>query len=124
MLTYILIGLFVGFALMLFIRSSGEKNYNNVSITDLPHLMKDKNTVLVDVRTPRETRQGMIGKPLKIELGSGMEQKFSTLDKNKKYVLYCRSGVRSVSASNKMANMGFKDVNNLRGGYLAWQRNN
>jgi phage shock protein E len=123
MLTYILLALFVGFAFAFFIRSSGGKNYTNLSIKDLIDLMKNSNTVLIDVRTPKETRQGMIGKPLEIELGSGMEQKFSSLDKDKKYVLYCRSGRRSVLASNMMTKMGFTDVNNLLGGYLAWQSN-
>lgn len=124
MLTYILIALFVGLALAFFIKPSGGNNFTNLSIHEMSNLMKDRNTVLIDVRTPRETRQGMIGKPLKIELRSGMEQKFSTLDKDKKYVLYCRSGSRSAMASNMMVKMGFNDVNNLKGGYLAWQRNN
>ena len=123
MLTYILIALFVGLALAFFIKPSGGNSFTNLSIHEMSNLMKDRNTVLIDVRTPRETRQGMIGKPLKIELRSGMEQKFSTLDKDKKYVLYCRTGSRSAMASNMMVKMGFNDVNNLKGGYLAWQSN-
>ena len=77
----------------------------------------------MDVRTKRETNQGKIGKPIEIELGPNMQQKLSSLDKDKKYIVYCRSGRRSVLASNMMVKSGFKDVNNLLGGYLAWQRN-
>ena len=119
--TYILIGLLVGFIFVFFIKSSGEKGYNSMSIDDLSNLINDKNTVLIDVRTRKETSRGMIGKPLEIVLGAGMKEKFSTLDKDKKYVLYCRSGMRSASASGIMTKMGFKDVNNLSGGFLAYQ---
>lgn len=126
MITYVLLGTaaLIGIALYLKPSKISDGTYNDVSVNDLKDLLSDKNTVLVDVRTPREMNQGVIGKPLKIELGAGMEQKFSSLDKNKKYILYCRSGRRSVLASKMMAGLGFKDVNNLLGGYLAYKASN
>jgi len=105
----------------MYFKPKGEQMYADVSVDELDQLIKDRNTVLVDVRTPREIAAGVIGKPVQIELGMGMPQKFKTLDKNKKYVLYCRSGKRSVMASKMMAEQGFTDVNNLLGGYNAWK---
>lgn len=126
MITYILLGVVALIGVTIFLRSSSASNggYNDVSVADLDMLTTDKNTVLVDVRTAKEMSQGVIGKPLKIELGTAMQQKFSALDKNKKYIIYCRSGRRSVLASKVMSKMGFKDVNNLLGGYLAWEASN
>lgn len=121
MLTYIILALLVGILVIFFFRPKGEIGFNNLSVTDLKNLIKDKNTVLIDVRTKSEISQGKIGKPLEIELGPRMQHKMSNLDKNKKYIVYCRSGKRSAMASNMMTKMGFKDVNNLQGGYLAFQ---
>jgi rhodanese-related sulfurtransferase len=101
---------------------SGEQSFNNLSVNNLGPLMKSKDTVLIDVRTQKEINQGIIGKPLKIELGPSMNKKFDSLDRNKKYVLYCRSGKRSAMASKMMVKMGFEDVNNLLGGYNAWNQ--
>jgi len=120
MITYIVLAGVAVFGVGLYFKSSGQKSYKDVTIKDLKELMKDKNTVLIDVRTPKEMKEGVIGKPLKIELGTTMQEKLKPLKKDKKYILYCRSGRRSILASRMMTNMGFKDVNNLHGGYNAW----
>ncbi|XP_020524220.1 thiosulfate sulfurtransferase 18 isoform X2 [Amborella trichopoda] len=45
-------------------------------------------------------------------------------EKNKQFVEQgCRSGVRSLSASEDLINAGFKHVRNMGGGYLAWVEN-
>ena len=121
MTTYIIIAAVILIIAFLFLRpkSSGQ-SFNSISVNDLVPMMRSKDTVLIDVRTQKEINQGIIGKPKKIELGPSMNNKLSRLDKNKKYVVYCRSGVRSAMASKMMVKMGFEDVNNLRGGYNAW----
>lgn len=123
MTTYIIIAAVVLIISFLFLRpkNSGQ-SFNSISVNDLVPLMRNKDTVLIDVRTQKEINQGIIGKPKKIELGPSMNKKLSNLDKSKKYVLYCRSGVRSAMASKMMVKMGFEDVNNLRGGYNAWSQ--
>ncbi len=112
------------FSFIIINRKSGGLSFTNVSVSDLGLLLKDKNTELIDVRTQKEINQGIIGNPLLIELGAGMQKKMAILDKSKKYIIYCRSGRRSVAASNMMLKMGFKDVNNLVGGYNAWIKQN
>ena len=96
--------------------------YANVSVDELDRLVKEQDAILVDVRTPKEIAAGVIGQPLLIELGTGTKEKFQSLDKDRKYIVYCRSGRRSVVASKMMAGEGFTDVNNLLGGYNAWKK--
>ncbi|MFT4533646.1 MAG: rhodanese-related sulfurtransferase [Saprospiraceae bacterium] len=123
MTTYIIIAAVVLIIGFLYLKSKGgDQSFNNLSVNNLGPLMKNKDTILIDVRTQNEISQGVIGKPLKIKLGPSMNKKLSTLDRNKKYVVYCRSGVRSAMASKMMVKMGFEDVNNLLGGYSAWNQ--
>jgi len=124
MITYLILGAGILLAFAFYFKSSNDApmNYDNISVQDLKQLMKQKDTTLIDVRTKRETSQGVIGKPLEIELSPRMTQKLSQLQKDKTYVVYCRSGKRSAMASKMMTKLGFSNVNNLVGGYLAWQQ--
>ena len=42
------------------------------------------------------------------------------LDKNKPVIIICRSGVRSIDASNIFYNEGFTEVYNLKQGIIMW----
>ena len=81
---------------------------------------KDDDYVFIDVRQPEEWEDGTIPGIKKIALGD-LESKLDELDKDKKYIMVCRSGGRSNNASALMINKGFKDVSNFQGGMLAWQ---
>ena len=120
MLTYIVIAIVIFIAYFFFFRPNMNRGFADLPMDDLIEYINEKNAILIDVRTPKETKQGMIGKPLEIELGPGMQQKMNKLDKSKTYIVYCRSGKRSAIASNMMVKMGFENVHNLTGGYLAY----
>ena len=45
------------------------------------------------------------------------------LDKNKPVYVYCKVGGRSLKVSNKLIQVGFKNVYNLEGGFLRWSNN-
>jgi rhodanese-related sulfurtransferase len=79
--------------------------------------------ILLDVRTPKEYREGHIEGSMLIDWNDPtFREKIATLDPKKPYVLYCRSGNRSASARKAMTSMGFTDVRDLAGGINAWQR--
>ena len=91
--------------------------------TFLSKLEGDDNAVLIDVRTPQETAEGIIPGASEIDFrASNFSQKISELDKDKAYYLYCRSGARSANAMNMMKEMGFPEVYNLVGGYNAYSK--
>ena len=55
---------------------------------------------------------------------SGFLTEIDTLDKTKPYFVYCLSGGRSKSAANYMRNHGFREVYDMKGGTMAWTKNN
>lgn len=121
MLQYVLIGAVLLIGIAMFMNRSRQESFRNISVQELRELMKQKDVILIDVRTKKEIAQGVIGNPLEIELGPSMNRQFEGLDKDKTYVIYCRSGRRSAMASGVMSRMGFQNVNNLQGGIMAWK---
>jgi rhodanese-related sulfurtransferase len=82
----------------------------------------DPKAVILDVRTPGETSQGVIeGATLLDIYQPDFEKKVNALDKSKNYYVYCKAGPRSERASNLMRGKGFKNVYNLDGGILGWK---
>ncbi len=84
--------------------------------------IQQKKVQLVDVRTAREYKGGHIGNAINIDLfqrGSFI-QAFEKLDKSKPVYLYCRSGSRSKKAAQRVLDLGFEKVYDLKGGYMYW----
>jgi len=96
-------------------------NYENINADQFAKLMKDKNTVILDVRTPAEIKAGKIkgAKELNI-MSPSFSKKIKELDRSKTYLIYCRSGNRSGKACARMEKEGFEKLYNLIGGYGAW----
>lgn len=99
----------------------GTKNYEELRGAEFKAKYKaTPGAVLIDVRTQGEFRSGSIPGARNIDIMSAnFAQQISTLDKNKEYFLFCRSGNRSGQACNMMAKQGFK-VHNLAGGVSDW----
>ena len=78
--------------------------------------------VTIDVRTREEFTGGHIENATNIDFYSetfrGM---LNNLDKNKTYLIYCRSGARSGSTLDIMDELNFDEVYNILGGMLQWQ---
>jgi rhodanese-related sulfurtransferase len=54
-------------------------------------------------------------------LGANFASEVQKLNKNKTYLLYCRSGSRTRKAADAMQKIGFKHVYMLEGGIIAWK---
>lgn len=76
---------------------------------------------LIDVREVDEVQVGHIPGIINIPLGL-LEFRTHELDKNKTYIMVCRSGERSGKATQYLQDQGF-DVTNMQGGMLAWEGN-
>lgn len=101
-----------------------KQNFKSVSVADFADIIKDTaNVQLLDVRTSDEFNEGHIDGALQIDFYSALFMDLATmkLSKDKPVAIYCRSGRRSASAANKLAEQGY-EVINLEGGILAWQQ--
>lgn len=97
--------------------------YENIGGTEFAQILsEDKNAVIIDVRTAGEFSSGHIPKALNHDIMSGaFQSKVASWDKNKTYLMYCRSGNRSGQAAKIMAANGFTKIYNLSGGVGAWK---
>ena len=78
--------------------------------------------VILDVRTPEEFAEGYIENAINIDFyAETFRNDINQLDKNKTYLIYCRSGRRSADALGIMAELGFTEVYNLLGGIIDWK---
>jgi rhodanese-related sulfurtransferase len=70
----------------------------------------DARTV-IDVRTPAELLDGMVLGAVNIDLQApDFRARIAQLDRDAKYLVYCRTGNRSAQAVTIMADLGFTDV--------------
>lgn len=81
------------------------------------NLDKD-NFELIDVRSPMEYKQAHIKGARLLPLEE-INQWADTLEKNKTYLLQCRTGGRSGMAGQLLHSKGFKVIN-LMGGIVDW----
>lgn len=95
--------------------SCSKKEYNNINLKKALDLMtKSTNLILLDVRTPEEYMAGSVPNSVNIDvLNTDFTSKINLLDKNRDYIVYCRSGNRSTIASSIMSTNGFLHVYNL-----------
>lgn len=97
-----------------------------ISISAKEFLMLDETSesIIVDVRTDSEYQAGHVENAILISLHNrDFMEKIRDLDKDKTYYVYCKSGLRSRSAVNKMKKEGFPKVYNIRGGINDLTRN-
>lgn len=84
-------------------------------------LQNDKEVVLLDVRTPEEFSQEFIEGAILIPV-QVLNKNLSKLQpyKDKKIIVYCHSGNRSVAASRILSENGFHPLN-VKGGISQWK---
>ncbi|MGB9767202.1 MAG: rhodanese-like domain-containing protein [Sulfurihydrogenibium sp.] len=87
-------------------------------------IQQEKNIVILDVRTPEEyDKDGHIPNSILIPV-QVLPQHIKDLEKfkDKKILVYCRSGNRSSVASKFLEQNGFKNVYNLKYGIIDWKK--
>ena len=93
----------------------------NLDASTFAQKITEKDVVLLDVRTPDEFSQSHIPDALNFDVQSEyFTADVSALDKSKSYAVYCRSGKRSVLASEVLDQIGVTNVYNLTGGIIEW----
>ena len=92
--------------------SSNNSNGGTISYMEAKEKIINDGAIMVDVRTKEEYDNGHIGGAVLLTLDDINEEKALEIlgDKNKTIIVYCKSGVRSKEASQKLADLGYKSV--------------
>jgi phage shock protein E len=105
-------------------QSASTPVVENVDSKKFEEMLKNKDGVLIDLRTPGEIEKGFIAGSKMIDYtDKGFETEFAKLDKNKTTYVYCAGGGRSADASQYLKDHGFKKVVNLSKGFNDWKKN-
>jgi rhodanese-related sulfurtransferase len=94
-----------------------------ITVEELKNRMdKGEQLHLLDVREPNEHAEFNIGGKL-FPLGNIQSFQLEDIEdlKDEEVLIYCRSGNRSKMACMILEQAGFKNVQNIIGGMLAWQ---
>jgi len=116
----------VWFFLLGMIINSFLKSTYDISPQQAVLLMShESGSVVLDVREDSEYQSGHIQDSIHIPMGS-LSSRVNELEKykDKNVILGCRSGSRSGRACGLLKKNGFTKVHNLRGGVMAWEKEN
>jgi len=131
-LTYLASFMVVLIAIMIFASRTGDSpaGIQNVTVEEAKKMVEQEDVFVLDVRTPSEFNsshiEGATLIPVTNAFGSSLSQndlleaRVDEVPKNKKILVYCKSGHRGASASKILVNAGYSQVYNMEGGFNAW----
>ena len=97
-------------------------SYTNIDKRELNMLLKsEEDFLLLDIRTKDEFMESKIDGAVNVPLSELLFNIDEIEDyKDRKIVIYCRSGHRSITACNLLAMEGFNDLYNLEKGIIGY----
>ena len=98
--------------------SNDSASYETIDIDEVEAKMSE-DFVVLDVREPDEFAEGHIPSAQNKPLSVLQQDDFSELSKEEKYIIICRSGNRSQTASEILVNEGYEVVN-VSAGMSSW----
>ena len=100
-----------------------KQQLKNLKPTDFQEAIANTpNAILIDCRTASEFDHSHLEHAMNIDyLDYDFLDKLEALDTKETYLVYCRTGRRSVRTCMLMKNSGFEDIYNLDGGLVALQ---
>ncbi len=100
-----------------------KSNLKTVSVDIFKTELEKNDWILIDLRTTPELAQWVIFWAKQIDYyASDFKEKLNSLDKTKKYLIYCRSWSRTWSALNIMKSLWFTNVIDLDWWIISWAR--
>ena len=100
-----------------------KKSICEVSVSEAKALLDKGGYIFLDCREPKEFKMGHIPGAMNIPRGL-LEFKIAKKipDKNAKIVMYCKKGGRGCLATCTLCRMGYKNAQNMGGGWMAWEK--
>ena len=96
-------------------------NYQIISQEKAKRMMEEEDVLILDVRQPHEYESGHIPNAVLLTLQTIDAETAAAVipAKDTKVLVYCRSGNRSKTASEKLVNLGYTEVYEF-GGINSW----
>lgn len=94
-----------------------NNEFKQVNINKVRELVEE-NAIIIDVREPKEYENGHIKNSKNIPL-SEFRKRTNEIPKDKPVYLHCRTGQRSYNATLALKNLGYTNVYNITGSFLA-----
>lgn len=102
---------------------SSSFTYDDVTVPEAYNLIESRaSLVILDVRTQSEYDSGHIQNSHLIPVDE-LHERLKELNPAEEILVYCRTGVRSSTASQILSDNGFQHVYNMLGGITAWIEN-
>ena len=126
----------VGFALLLAFPGSvvadmtakdmvdeAKKSICEVTVSEAKALFDKGDYIFLDCRTSKEFKMGHVPGAMNIPRGL-LEFKVDKKipDKEANIVMYCKKGGRGCLATCTLCRMGYNNVKNMAGGWMAWEK--
>ena len=99
---------------------TSESGFIDITVEQAKQMIDNNEVFLLDVRTQEEFDEGYIEGAILIP-DYELESRLSEVPEDEKILVYCRSGRRSVTASNILVDAGYTDVYNMLGGINDWK---
>ncbi|NMD71220.1 rhodanese-like domain-containing protein [Bacillus sp. DNRA2] len=99
--------------------TSEQNSYTSITSDKAKDLLAKGNVVIIDVRKPEFFLEAHIPNAQNIPL-DGLEARLAELDNSGTYLMVCKTGKTSETASELLAKNGFNNLFNLSGGMDAW----
>ena len=103
--------------------SEAKKEICEVSVSEAKDLLDNGGNIFLDCRTSKEFKMGHVPGAINIPRGL-LEFKIDKQipDKATSIIMYCKSGGRGCLATCTLCKMGYKNVKNMDGGWVAWEK--
>ncbi len=103
----------------------------NITASEAKDKLNDPNVQFIDVRDKESFSKGTIGNAINVDRaflefylaeGSPLENKFFKENPDKEYVVFCGVGGQGTLSTKTMQDMGVKNVKNITGGMMEWEK--
>lgn len=103
---------------------SEPAKFRDISVQEGKDLLaKEDAPIVIDVRTLEEFNKGHLDGAQVIDFkAADFREKLSKLDREKSYLVHCRSGARSQRSLAVWRELGFRKIYHLESGFLGWER--
>jgi len=100
-----------------------KKDICEVSVSEAKDLFDKGGNVFLDCRTSKEYKMGHVPGAINIPRGL-LEFKIDKQipDKASAIIMYCKTGGRGCLATCTLCKMGYQNVKNMDGGWMAWEK--